>query len=49
MHLCAREGDVESLDLGYGVHLENVGKFCYLGDMLNGDGGANSASMARAL
>ena len=36
----------ESMDLGNGVHLENVGKFCYLGDTLNG-GGANSASIAR--
>ena len=26
----------ESMDLGNGVHLENVAKFCYLGDMLNG-------------
>ena len=26
----------ESLDLGNGVHLENIGRFCYLGDMLNG-------------
>ena len=37
----------ESLDLGNRVHLENVGKFCYLSDMLNGGGGANSASVAR--
>ena len=42
-----REGNGvdESMDLGNGVHLENVGKFCYLGDTLNG-GGANSASIA---
>ena len=26
----------ESLDLGNGVHLENVEKFCNLGDMLDG-------------
>ena len=26
----------ESKDLDNGVHLENVRKFCYLGDMLNG-------------
>ena len=26
----------ESLDLRNGVHLDNDGKFCYLGDMLNG-------------
>ena len=42
---CERAGDEEdrnmeeSSDLGNGVHLENVGKFCYLGDMLNGGGG----------
>ena len=29
------------------MHLENVGKFCYLEDMLNGVGGADSASVAR--
>ena len=51
---CERAGDEEdrnveeSLDLGNGVHLENVGKFCYLSDMLNERGGANSASLARA-
>ena len=38
----------ESLDLGNGVHLENLEKFCYLGDMLNGGGRTNSASVARA-
>ena len=38
----------ESLDLGNEVHLENVGKFCYMGDMLNGGGGGNSASVVRA-
>ena len=38
----------ESLDMGNGVHVENVREFCYLGDMLNGGGGANSASLARA-
>ena len=44
-----REGNGidESMDLGNGVHLENVGKFCYLGDMLNGGGETNSASVAR--
>ena len=36
----------ESLDLGNGAHLENVGKFCYMGDILIGGGGVNSASMA---
>ena len=30
----------ECIDLGNGVQLEYVGKFCYLGDMLNG--GASS-------
>lgn len=51
--VCERAGDgedsgvEESMDLGNGVHLEKVGKFCYLGDMLNGDGGANSASVSR--
>ena len=39
------------MDLGNGVHLEIVRKFCYryLGNMLNGGGGANSASVARVL
>ena len=36
----------ESMDLGNGVHLEIVRKFYYLGDMLNGGGGANSVSVA---
>ena len=50
---CERAGDEEdrnvkeSLDLGNGVHLEKAGKFCYLSDMLNRDGGANSAYVAR--
>ena len=40
--MCERKGGEEdrnveeSLDLRNGVHLENIGKFCYLGDMLNG-------------
>jgi len=38
---------IESLDIGNGVVLEKVGKFCYLGDMLNADGGADSAVVAR--
>ena len=29
-----------------GVHLQIVRKFCYLGDILNGGGGANSVSVA---
>ena len=37
----------ESLDLGNGVHLENGEKLCYLGDLLNGGEGVNSASVAR--
>ena len=51
---CERAGDEEnrnveeSLDLANRVHLENVGKFCYLGDMLNGGGGVNSISVVRA-
>ena len=52
--MCEREGGEEdrnveeSLDLGNGVHLKNVGKFCCLGDMLNGGGGANFTSVTRA-
>ena len=51
--MCERGGDGEDrnveerLDLANGVHLENVGKSCYLGDNAGG-GGANSASIARA-
>ena len=37
----------EIMDLGNGVHLEDVGKFRYLGDMLNGGGGADFASVAK--
>ena len=41
----------ESVDVngesGDEVCVENVGKFCYLGDTLNGNGGVNSASVAR--
>ena len=37
----------DSLDLGNGDCLERVGKFCYLGDVLNGNGGSNSATVAR--
>lgn len=41
-------GDVnEGIDRGDEVCVENVGKFCYLGDTLNGNGGVNSASVAR--
>src|SRR5260221_614300 len=35
------------LDIGNGVVLDNVGKFCYLGDMNIADGGADSAVVAR--
>ena len=31
------------LDIGNGVLLEKVDKFCYLGDMLDADGGCDSA------
>jgi len=34
------------LDIGNGVSLEKVDKFCYLGDMLE-DGGCDSAVTAR--
>jgi len=35
------------MDLGNGVHLDRVGKFCYLRDMISGGGGVNSGSVAR--
>ena len=35
------------LDIGNGVSLEKVDKFCYLGDMLNADGGCDSAVTVR--
>ncbi|XP_065319783.1 uncharacterized protein LOC135927603 [Gordionus sp. m RMFG-2023] len=35
------------MDIGNGLTLEKVGKFCYLGDMLNADGGVDSAVVAR--
>ena len=34
-------------NIGNGVVLENVGKFCYLGDVISADGGADSAVVAR--
>ena len=37
----------DSLDLGNGECLERVGKFCYLGDVLNGNGGSISSTVAR--
>ena len=36
------------LDIGNGVSLEKVDKFCYLGDMLDADGGCNSAVRVRS-
>ena len=35
------------LDIGNGVALEKVDKFCFLGDILDVDGGYGSAVMAR--
>jgi len=35
------------LDIGNGVSLEKVDKFCYLGEMLDADGGCDSAVTAR--
>ncbi|MBJ5695539.1 hypothetical protein JGG83_23085, partial [Salmonella enterica subsp. enterica serovar Derby] len=42
---CAR-GD-ERFDIGNGDSLEKVERFCYLGDMVSADGGADSAVTAR--
>jgi hypothetical protein len=49
---CTRVGqDVavgnKNFDIGNGVLLESVDKFCYLGDMLDADGGCDSAVTAR--
>jgi len=41
---CERD---EGLEVENGVVLEKVSKFCYLGDMLNANGGADSAVIAR--
>ena len=35
------------LDIGNGISLEKVDKFCYLGGMLDADGGCDSAVTAR--
>jgi len=35
------------LDIGNGISLEKVDKFCYLADMLDADGGRDSAVTAR--
>ena len=39
--------DGNTVDCGNDIVLERVGKFCYLGDMLNADGGVDSAAVAR--
>ena len=39
-------GEIVALDVGGGVRFEFVEKFCYLGDMLIGEGGADSAEIA---
>ena len=36
------------LDIGNGISLEKVDKFCYLGDMLDADGGYDSAVTAKS-
>ena len=41
------DGENVELDLGNGVKFRDVKAFCYLGDMLNGEGGADSASVTR--
>ena len=42
------EGErMENLNLENGEVLEGVNKFCYLGDMLNGEGGSSLASISR--
>ena len=38
---------MRKLDLENGEVLEGVNKFCYLGDVLSGEGGSNSASIGR--
>ena len=38
---------MENLNLENGEILEGVSKFCYLGDMLNGEGGSSLASISR--
>jgi len=35
------------VDIGNGVSLEEVDNFCYFGDMLDADGGCDSAVTAR--
>jgi len=36
----------KELDIGSGVLIEKVDRFCHLGDMLNADGGCGSAITA---
>jgi len=36
--------EITVIDIGNGVSLEKVDKFCYLGDMLDADGGCDSAA-----
>ena len=36
-----------SLDIENGDSLKSVGKFCYLGDILNADGGADLVVVSR--
>ena len=38
---------MKNLNLENGEVLEGVNKFCYLGDMLNGEGGSRLASNSR--
>ena len=51
--VCEDRDNGEGVDLEDGMILDNgerldrVGKFCYLGDVLNGNGGSNSASVGR--
>ena len=47
--VCGNRSDSvgEELSLGNGDSVECVDRFCYLGDMLNGGGGAESASVTR--
>jgi len=37
------------MDIGNGVSLEKVDKFCYLGNMLDTDGGCDSATTGRVI
>ena len=51
--MCERGDNGDGVDLEDGLNLENgerlerVGKFCYLGDVINESGGSNSATVAR--